>query len=101
MEGDEMKAAIMDNYSEKLYSKDIRAHWRELQVQRFCLGFGLFFVFVFLSFCLFRATPAAYGGSQARGLIGAVAAGLCQSHSNTGSKLRLQLTPQLMAMLDP
>ena len=37
---------------------------------------GVFF------FCLFRATPAAYGGSQARGLIGATASGLCQSHSN-------------------
>ena len=29
--------------------------------------------FFFLVFCLFRATPAAYGGSQARSLIGAVA----------------------------
>ena len=37
-------------------------------------------------FCLFRAEPTAYGGSQARGLIGAVAAGLCQSHSNAGSE---------------
>ena len=36
----------------------------------------------FLSFCLFRAAPAAYGDSQARGLIGAVATGLRQSHSN-------------------
>ena len=42
--------------------------------------FGFFFCFcccccfVFLSF---RATLAAYGGSQARGRIGAVAAGLC------------------------
>ena len=31
----------------------------------------------------------AYGGSQARGRIGAIAAGLHQSHSNAGSKLRL------------
>ena len=58
----------------------------------------------FFFFCLFvfsRATPTAYGGSQARGLIGAVAAGLHQSHSNAGSKLRLQPTPQLTAKLDP
>ena len=34
------------------------------------------FVFVF---CLFRAAPATYGGFQARGLIGAVAAGLHHS----------------------
>ena len=55
-------------------------------------------------FCLFAfswAAPAAYGGSQARGLIGAVAAGLCQSHSNEGSEPHLQLTPQLMATPDP
>ena len=31
------------------------------------------YLFIFV-FCLFRATPAAYGSSQARGLIGAVAA---------------------------
>ena len=34
---------------------------------------------------LFGAAPAAYGGSQARDRIGAVAAGLHHSHSNTGS----------------
>ena len=33
-------------------------------------------------FCLFSATSAAYGGSQGRGLIGAVATGLRHSHSN-------------------
>ena len=43
----------------------------------------------------------AYGGSQARGPTAAVAAGLCQSHSNVGSKLGLQPTPELMAMPDP
>ena len=40
-------------------------------------------------FCLFafsRAVSATYGVSQARGLIRAVAAGLCQSHSNTRSR---------------
>ena len=34
----------------------------------------------FLFFCLFRAPPAAYGGSQARGIIRAVDAGY--RHSN-------------------
>jgi len=43
----------------------------------------------------------AYGGSQARGLIGAVANGLRHSHSNLGSELSLQPTPQLTAMLNP
>ena len=36
----------------------------------------------FLFFGLFRAAPMAHGGSQARDPIGAVATGLCQSHSN-------------------
>jgi len=61
-----------------------------------------------LSFCLFVvvvvaiswAAPAAYGGSQARGGIGAVATGLRQSHSNAGSEPRLQPTPQLTATPD-
>ena len=51
--------------------------------------------------CLFRATPVPYGGFQARGGIRAVAAGLCHSHSNARSKLHLQTTAHLMAMLDP
>ena len=52
----------------------------------------------FFFFRLFRAAPAAYGGSQARSWTGAVAAGLRHSHSNTGSNPHLQLTPQLMAI---
>ena len=60
-------------------------------------------VFFFFFFCLYdfsRAAPTACGGSQARGLIGAIAAGLRQSHSNVGSELRLQPTPQLTATPD-
>ena len=34
----------------------------------------------------FRATPMACGGSRARGLVGAVAAGLHHSHSNARSE---------------
>ena len=55
-------------------------------------------------FCLFAiywAAPVAYGGSQARALIEAVASGLHQSHSNSGSEPRLQPTPQLTATPDP
>ena len=45
---------------------------------------GLFlFLFVFLSFLELHSQQ--YGGSQARGLIGAAAARLHHSHSNTGS----------------
>ena len=37
-----------------------------------------------ISFFFFRATPTAYGGSQARGWIRVVAASLHHSHSNAG-----------------
>ena len=40
---------------------------------------------VFFFFSLFRATPMACGGSQARDQIEAVATGLHHSHSNAGS----------------
>jgi len=55
---------------------------------------------IFWSFFLFRAAPKAYGGSQARGLIGAIAAGLYHSHNNARSEPRLQPTPQLTVPLD-
>ena len=50
----------------------------------------LFFIFFGL---FFRAAPAAYGGSQARGHIGAVAVRLRHSHSNARSELDLQPMP--------
>ena len=55
----------------------------------------------FFFFYPFGAAPAAYGGSQARGLIRAVATGLCQSHSNARFEPRLQPTPQFTATQDP
>ena len=67
----------------------------------------VFFCFVLFLFLLFRATPAAYGDSQARGQIGAVAAGLCHSHSimpqpcNARSEPCLWPTPQFTATPDP
>ena len=51
--------------------------------------------------CVSFYAPAAYGGSQARDLIGAVAASLPQSHGNAGSEPHLQPTPELMATPDP
>ena len=63
----------------------------------FFLSF-LFFVFFFLA--ISWPAPAAYGGSQARGQVRAVATGLRQSHSNAGSELRLRPTPQLTATPD-
>ena len=60
-------------------------------------SFIYLFIFVFLSF---RAAPAAYGSSQTRGQIGAVASGLCQNHSNVESEPHLQPTAQLTATPD-
>ena len=57
--------------------------------------------FLFVCFALSGATPTEYGGSEARGLTGAIAASLRQSHSNEGSELHLQPTPQLTATPDP
>ena len=57
-------------------------------------------VYLFI-FCLFRAALASYGGSQARGQIGAVAAGLQHSHRNLVSEPHLSPTPQLTAVPDP
>ena len=56
---------------------------------------------LFVCFVFSRAAPMEYGGSRARGLVGAVAAGLCYSHSNAGSEPHLQPTTQLRAMPDP
>ena len=67
-------------------------------------SFVLFTLSISLSiylFCFFRATPTAYRRYRARGQIGAVAAGLCYSHSNVGSEPHLQPTQQLTAMPDP
>ena len=60
-----------------------------------------FFLLLLLLFCLFRATPVAYGSSQARGRIGAAATSLHHSHSNAGSEQHLWPTLQLVAMPDP
>jgi len=61
---------------------------------------SFFVVVVVVIVAISWAAPAAHGGSQARGAIGAVATGLRQGHSNAGSEPRLQPTPQLTATPD-
>ena len=64
----------------------------------------IYFILFYLFICLFAiswAAPAAYGGSQARGRIGAVAASLHHSHSHVGSEPHLRPTPQLTETPDP
>ena len=58
----------------------------EARLSAVCV-FNVFCSSLFLFFP--RALPVAYEGSQVRGQIGAAAAGLHHSHSNTGSNLRL------------
>ena len=60
----------------------------------------LYIYFFFCLFAIFWAAPAAHGGSQARGRIAAIANGLRQSHSSTGSEPRLRPTSQLTATPD-
>ena len=61
---------------------------------------GFVFVFAFCVF-LFRAALKAYGSSQARNRIRAIAACLPHSHSNARSEPHLQPPPQLVATPDP
>ena len=60
-----------------------------------CLSFFFFF------FCLFRAAPTVYRGSQARGPIRTAAVRLRHSHRNPGSESHLRSLPQLTAMPSP
>ena len=70
----------------------------EINTQK-SLVFLFSFLFFFV-FCPFRAAHVAYGVSQDRGLIGAVAAGLRQSNGNARSEPHLRPTPQLTATPD-
>ena len=62
---------------------------------------GYLFIIIFCLFAMSWTVPTAHGGSQARGLTGAVAAGLHHTHSNGVSELRLRPKPQLTATPDP
>ena len=74
----------------QVYSKVIQSH-----IHAYILFSFLSF---FLSFCFSRAAPAAYGDSQARGLIGAVATSLCLEPQQCGIQA---MSAQLTAMPDP
>jgi len=67
-----------------------------------CFENCVWFFFFFLVFLPFLGPLLwQYGGFKGRGLIGAVASGLRQSHSNARSEPRLRPTPQLTATPDP
>ena len=59
---------------------------------------------IYIFFCLFAiswAALVAYGGSQARGPIGAVATAYGTATATQGSEPHLKPTPQLTATPDP
>ena len=56
-----------------------------------------FMIFIYSFFFFLRTAPTAYGGSQARGQIRAVAAALHHNHTESEP----HLPPQLTATLDP
>ena len=91
---------LTDTHTSKcyLYPADFHIYVFNLNFSFELLASIYLFIYLFISS---RAAPAAYGGSQARGLIGAVAAGLPHSHSNEGSEPCLQPTPQCKATPDP
>ena len=72
-----------------------------IPLQRFVNKYVSFYLFIYCLFAILRAAPTAYGGSQARDPIRAIAAGLHHSHSHTRSEPHLRPTPQLTATLDP
>jgi len=82
-----------------LFFEGFRSIWLKIAPPLF--NFFLLFLFFLSLFPISWAALVAYGGSQARGPVGAVAASLRQSHSNWGSELRLQPTPQFRATPAP
>ena len=87
-----------ERQTETVSETEGRERERGKSLQSFVLSVCLF-VCLFCLFAISWAAPMAYGGSQARSRIRAVAAGL--SHSNVGSEPCLRPTPQLTATLDP
>ena len=83
-----MRCQYLDNANPVMHRGSYtHVHWEAQQTQSpFSFYFILLLLLLLFFFCLFRATPVAYAGSQVRGLIGAFAAGLGQSHSNAWSK---------------
>ena len=87
-----MKDLYTENY--KTLKKEIVEDKINRKLEELILSKFLYFTtYRFFFFCLFRATPVAYGGFRARGLIRATAAGLYHSYSNARSKPHLRTAP--------
>ena len=88
-----------NEYLENSHFEEKLVFWCCKHINKYTLSMLPFFCCCCL-FAFSGAAPMAYGGSQARGRIRAVAAVLHQSHSDAGSELHLRPTPQLLAMPD-
>ena len=86
-----MPATVFWRIVSLIFSNKSLETWETQKYLNVIVILFLFIYFVFLSFS--RAALVAYGGSQARGLIGATAASLHQSHSNARSEPHLRTTP--------
>ena len=70
------------NHEEKLLESYKLALQKNPEISNYTKGGLVLFFFFFCFFLLFRVAPMAHGGSQVRGLFGAIAAGLHHSHTN-------------------
>ena len=89
--------------TEKIYYETIinkNTDWKFNNIKKILIVCMYVCMYLFI-YCLFTDTPLAYGSSQAKGPIGAVAAGLHHNHSNAGSKPCQWPTLQLTVTLDP
>ena len=79
----------LDYFVKKLISPTCVGYFRVLYILIYIYIY--MYIFIYTHILFFRATPTAYGNSQARGQVGATAASLHHSHShrNTGSKPHL------------
>ena len=77
-------SVFADVETESSYTADWNVKWYCSLENNLSISFFSFFLSFF--FCFFRAAPTAYGSSQARRQIRAIATSLHHSHRNVGSK---------------
>ena len=102
--GEYVAALLCNSVCDHLYSNPENEYRTllintELLPTNFSSQSPILFIYLFIYF--FRAALVAYGGSQARGPIGATATSLCHSHSNIISEPSPRPTPQLTETPDP
>ena len=79
------KAIAHDIFLVSVYPKYYMKHTYTKNLSRI----QFIIIIIVIIFCFSRAALVAYGSSQARGQIGAEAAGLHRNHSSSGSKVHL------------